>query len=236
MVPRSHLPRQGTESPPVDLAAVLALVQLLRSHVELCPCPRLGPHLPALLLVLLAAPKVGDGQVAVAVDQQVLRLEVTVHDPAPVQLLKGQRDLARVHAARLHVKRCVVVQHVEELPAGEVVHHNIEPRAALEREMHVDNVGVAQILEDGALRLRALEVVAQNCVLAHALHRVDAARLLAPHLEHLAEPALPNHVQDLEGISVDPRAVGGHGLGAPGGRGELPHVPHAPGRPIQGLC
>jgi hypothetical protein len=61
------------------------------------------------------------------VDEDVLRLEVAVHDAAPVQLRERQRDLARVEPVRPGVEGRVVLQQVQELAAGEVVHDEIQP-------------------------------------------------------------------------------------------------------------
>lgn len=47
-----------------------------------CPC-RTGPH----------QPKVADAQLAVAVEQQVGGLEVTVHHPTGVQVLEAPQQL-----------------------------------------------------------------------------------------------------------------------------------------------
>mmetsp|Transcript_75710 Transcript_75710/g.202622 ORF Transcript_75710/g.202622 Transcript_75710/m.202622 type:complete len:428 (+) Transcript_75710:366-1649(+) len=205
VLPRAHLPRQRAQRPPVDLGAVRRLLQLLGRHVELRPGPRLGADAAALVADLGAA-EVRHDEVALAVDEQVLGLEVAVHDAARVQLPQRQRHLPRVQHVRLGAEGSVVVQHVEELAAGEVVHDQVEPALALERVVHVDDVGVAHAREDQALVARALQVVLDDDVLAHALHgEHGAGGVLLADLEHLAEAALADHAEDLEVVHRDPR-------------------------------
>ena len=50
------------------------------------------------LQALLAEPEVGEHDVARAVEQQVLRLEVTVHDLSLVQVAQGRGNLSTVEA------------------------------------------------------------------------------------------------------------------------------------------
>lgn len=51
---------------------------------------------PRSILQLLGETKVGDLQVAVPVQQQILRLQVPVHDVQRVQVLQGQDNLAGI--------------------------------------------------------------------------------------------------------------------------------------------
>ena len=61
------------------------------------------------------------------VDEDVLGLEVAVHDAAPVELRKGEHDLARVEGVGVGVEGRMVLQQIEELAAGEVVHDEVQP-------------------------------------------------------------------------------------------------------------
>jgi hypothetical protein len=60
---------------------------------------------PGVVHVLLAEPKVGEGDVAVLVEQYVLELQVAVDDPQPVQVLDRQHKLRRVEPHLRLVKR-----------------------------------------------------------------------------------------------------------------------------------
>mmetsp|Transcript_47189 Transcript_47189/g.111255 ORF Transcript_47189/g.111255 Transcript_47189/m.111255 type:complete len:388 (-) Transcript_47189:616-1779(-) len=200
VVARDHLPRQRSERPPIHLLAVLLLLQLLGRHVELCASPGARAHGTACLLRHLRAPEVCDHEVALRVDENVLGLQVTVHDAPGVELLEGQHDLGRVQRVRLGFEGRVVDKHVQELAAGEVVHDQVQPALALEGVVHVDDVGVADAAHDGALCFGAAQVLLDHHLLAHRLHRVHLPRALLLHLVDFAEASLSDHVQDLKVI------------------------------------
>mmetsp|Transcript_17633 Transcript_17633/g.58081 ORF Transcript_17633/g.58081 Transcript_17633/m.58081 type:complete len:437 (-) Transcript_17633:326-1636(-) len=205
MIPRHHLPRQDPQRPPVNLLPVLVLLQLLGRHVQLRACPRLRADGAAAVSVLvhLRATEVRDDEVTSGVDEDVLRLEIAVNDAVSMQLLKRQCHLSRVDLRSFGRERGILMQEIKELTAGKVVHDQVEPSLALESIVHGDDVGMTESAHDTSLGFGASQVVLKNNLLPHALHRVDLPAVMLPHLIDLAEPTLPNHVQDLEVIDRD---------------------------------
>lgn len=82
-----HFVQQDAERPPVDSAAVTTALNDLRSEV-------LGRTAegPGAVFHLLGKAKVGDLGVAVRVNEQVLRLEISVHHLILMQVLDGEND------------------------------------------------------------------------------------------------------------------------------------------------
>ena len=86
-VAADHLVHDNADTPPVHRATVVVVLEHLRGQVFRGPAKgrRRSPECD----FLLAQPKVGDLDVALAVEQQVLQLEVAVDDAAVVQVCDG---------------------------------------------------------------------------------------------------------------------------------------------------
>ena len=63
-----------------------------------------------------------------------------MHDAAPVQFREGQRDLARVKPVGVRVEGRVVLQQVQKLPSGKVVHDEVQPPLSRQR-VHFSDAG-----------------------------------------------------------------------------------------------
>ena len=148
---------------------------------------------------LLRQPEVGEADVALGVEQDVLGLEVAVDDVVAVELLQREHDLGAVQPHAPLVEGALAPQVEEELAARLQRHHEVQLLAALERVVHRDDERVAHALQHVALGERVLHLVAHHDVrLLHHLHRVQVARRLLAHLHHLAVRAAPDHAQQLK--------------------------------------
>mmetsp|Transcript_114747 Transcript_114747/g.244858 ORF Transcript_114747/g.244858 Transcript_114747/m.244858 type:complete len:200 (-) Transcript_114747:2145-2744(-) len=85
---------QDTQGPDVDLDAVAASLQHIRSHVVGCTDD--GEGLTLALSKLLRDSKIHQLQIAVLVQHHIFRLEISVHDSSPSELLENEDQGARV--------------------------------------------------------------------------------------------------------------------------------------------
>ena len=86
-----HLVGEDSERPPVDRLAMAFIKEHLGGQVL-----RRAAQSVRARLAILGEPEVGQLQVALLVDQNVLRLQVTVDNVERVQVLEHQSDLCRV--------------------------------------------------------------------------------------------------------------------------------------------
>lgn len=127
--PREHLEHQHAQRPPVGLAPVALSAKRLGRDVLQRSAQR------ARLLAAaepLRKAEVHELRMALRVDQHVLGLQVAVHDVLRVQVADGGRDLGRVEDRRLLGQPRGPRDPREELPAGHVVHGDVD------RVVHVD--------------------------------------------------------------------------------------------------
>mmetsp|Transcript_22684 Transcript_22684/g.35057 ORF Transcript_22684/g.35057 Transcript_22684/m.35057 type:complete len:354 (-) Transcript_22684:144-1205(-) len=150
--------RDHARRPQVRLPAVLEAAEDLGGHVTRGAAGLL--HLPHLGDVAGEA-EVGDLDVGVVLprgQQQVLRLQVPVHDVVGVQVV--QRAQQQGHQVARLLLRVLLLLHdaVEQLPA----HHQLEDedglRALVEHVRQLDHVLVVQLLHDLDLVLQRLGV------------------------------------------------------------------------------
>ena len=126
---------------------------------------------------LLRKSKVGHLDVAVPVEKDVLRLEVTVKDAALVQVLEDERHLGGVETRCVVGKAARPSQVREELAADDVLHQQVEVLVVLEGAEEVDDERVVELLEDLLLRLHVLHLrqQQQGCGCERRGHPSEAA-------------------------------------------------------------
>ena len=105
---------------------------------------------------LLRKSKVGHLDVAVPVEKDVLRLEVTVKDAALVQVLEDERHLGGVETRCVVGKAARPSQVREELAADDVLHQQVEVEGVLEGAAQVDDEWVRDLRKHLLLRLDVL--------------------------------------------------------------------------------
>ncbi len=221
--PGQHLVEQHAQRPPVHREGVVLPAQDLRRDVVGGAAE--GGGGVSLPDALLAHAVVGQLDVALVVQEDVVQLEVSVDDAALVEEVECQADLGRVESGVL-LRESALALHVEhEVPAAHELDDEEEPARRLEARVQPDQERVVGgRLEDVLLRLHPVDVlVVRHQLLLDDLHGVDALRRLELHHQHLGVAAPPDHAHQLKvgerhhgrgGVSL------GLGLGGAGRGGE----------------
>lgn len=90
---------------------------------------------------LLGQAEVRDLQVALVVQDDVLRLQVTVNDSILMKAFKGTNELGSIEACPGLGEALLLSQMIEELPSIEEVHNEIELLGGLERVVQLHDEG-----------------------------------------------------------------------------------------------
>mmetsp|Transcript_24613 Transcript_24613/g.42359 ORF Transcript_24613/g.42359 Transcript_24613/m.42359 type:complete len:322 (+) Transcript_24613:581-1546(+) len=148
---------------------------------------------------LLRKTKVREPRVTVCVEQDVLRLEISVYDADAVEMAEGKDHLGRVEAGDVLGEVLAAAEVEEELAAAEVVQDEVQLAVRLEGVVEPHDERVLHLLEDGLLHHSSGDLPRlDHLFLAHDLHGEVLVRVLLLHQEHLREAALPQHLQYLE--------------------------------------
>jgi hypothetical protein len=91
---------------------------------------------------LLSEAEVGDPEMPIRPNQQVLRLQVPVGHLPLVEVLQSQGDLGDVKQSYVVGENVLLAQKAEDLSALDEVEHQIEVQFVLERLNQVDDEGV----------------------------------------------------------------------------------------------
>lgn len=185
---REHL---GRDVRPAAADARLAEAHL--AHVDAALALR-GAHARVFAGEDLGDAEVGDLEVAFAVEEQVLQLDVAVGDAVVVQVAHAAAQLLEetqavgglVVAAGLGGDEQALLDEVVQLAVRAEL-HDVVPAAVVGAQPHcLDDVGVVQALGDAVLGLDLLDVVVLGLVLVAAPEFLDGVQLVAG-------PALPRH-------------------------------------------
>ncbi len=182
-VPDEHLVEHDAQRVDVRLAVDVVPERLLGRHVVGGP-----EHAPvggqALLVERAGDPEVGDLGRALAVDQDVLGLDVAVDDVARVGAAERAGDLDRVRERLVHRQPAHAADALLERLALDVLEDDVGPALVLPGVDHADDVRVRELRDRAGLAAEALELVGVRRDLA--VHELD--RDLA--LERLVERAI----------------------------------------------
>jgi hypothetical protein len=138
--------------------------------------------------------------VGAAGEQEVLRLEVTVHDPHEVADVDDGDDVA-AHGGGLALGVGPLLRDaVEELPAGAELHDEVHALGVLEGALELGDVGLAaEVLQDGDLPAHVVDVgAARQLAPGHGLARVlEPRRALRAQVRRpeLPAPQLPPQLE-----------------------------------------
>jgi hypothetical protein len=146
--------------------------------------------------------------VGAAGEQEVLRLEVTVHDPHEVADVDDGDDVA-AHGGGLALGVGPLLRDaVEELPAGAELHDEVHALGVLEGALELGDVGLAaEVLQDGDLPAHVVDVgAARQLAPGHGLARVLEPRRALRAL--VRRPELPDPQPPLQ---LEQRAHVHHG-------------------------
>uniref|UniRef100_A0A182Q467 Uncharacterized protein n=1 Tax=Anopheles farauti TaxID=69004 RepID=A0A182Q467_9DIPT len=168
-----HLVHEHTERPPVDRLVVALAQDDLRREILGRAAQRPGSALDAL-----REPKVRHLQVALRVDQQILRLQIAVDQIEIVQVLEREHDLGGVEARVRLGEPADLAQVREHLAARHVLQHHVQVRVVLEVELETDQERERDRLKDALLVQRVLDLLQLHHLLfVQDLHRVSLVDL-----------------------------------------------------------
>jgi hypothetical protein len=146
----------------------------------------------------VAEAEVRDLEVLVLVQQQVLRLQVTMHHALLVTVRDGADELAEVLAGRLLVEAAGAHNLVEKLASLDKLEDKEDVALRCQHLLELHHVLVRHLLHDGdlLLDLRA-HVLLLDLRLAEDLDGHLLARLTVDGVLHFAERALAKRLADL---------------------------------------
>jgi hypothetical protein len=188
-----HLNSHDTQTPDVNLAAVLFARDNFRSHPVWCTDH--GRALHVGLVDLCAEAEISELDVAVHAEQYVVGLDVTVNDTLGVQELQAVKRLA-ADSGNLALRHHVEGDNIGKTATLHVFHHHPKVATNEERIHEVDNVLVPAIshhqdLVDDEVFLWLLFQVhlldSNTLVRANLKCRVDATRSALADLDQVAE-------------------------------------------------
>ncbi|KAK6927183.1 hypothetical protein RJ641_008902 [Dillenia turbinata] len=197
-VPRHQYIQDHPARPDVHLGPVVPFLrQDLRGHVGGGAAERVEEAVEADLIADGAEPKVGDLEVAILVEEEVLGLEVTVEDATGVAVSDGGDKLLEVAAAEV-LGEAALGDLGEELAAFEEFHDEVDLGLRSENLVKLDDVGVVEAAHDGDL---ALDVghqggggAADKPLLADDLDGHALPRTHLPRVVHLGEGPAPQQL------------------------------------------
>ena len=159
--------------------------------------------------------KIGDDHIAVAVEEQVLELQVAVDDLFAVQV-RDARDELRKEAARLALLEALLRENVvKQLATRAVLEHDADVALRLNHLVQMHNVGMAQQAQHRDLALDLAHLASIRLVLLRRRHHLALdqldRRLLAKVAVHaqldLAKLALAQRLQQQVVAKVHVRAT-----------------------------
>ena len=121
--------------------------------------------------------KVGEFQVAVVINQQVVWLHVAVNDAGAVQVVEPLHHFCEVLLRPLVRQRSECLDERRTVASGEILHDKVQVLWALEREKQLDHEGrLCPVHQDHALRTHIRDLVLGDHVcLFENLDREDVA-------------------------------------------------------------
>eukprot|EP00981_Chlorochromonas_danica_P007266 scaffold1623_cov165-Ochromonas_danica.AAC.18 len=175
-LPREHLIEQDAQGPPVDLRPVAVgqtTVQLLGREIGRSAANSV--HATMRHGAVASEAEVDELDVAVLVQQKVLRLEVAEDDLSALKMLQSAEDLPEVELGFGHAERLLLAEQAVQISARQVLEQEEEVLAVLRgaQQLHGEGEGL-QGLQDLLLVADVpLVVVLDHVVLAHLLDREE---------------------------------------------------------------
>uniref|UniRef100_A0A7S3IL17 Uncharacterized protein n=1 Tax=Strombidium inclinatum TaxID=197538 RepID=A0A7S3IL17_9SPIT len=146
-----------------------------------------------LRLVDLGEAEIGEFDVTIEADQDVLGLQVPVENFGLMQVLKSQSYLGGIELGARFVEALLSREMSENLTSLNELHHEVDARGLGENLLQGNDEGVVDLEEDELLDLEALHaIVIDDVVLADALHGVVFLVFDVLNQVDLAEGATPN--------------------------------------------
>lgn len=146
-----------------------------------------------------AVAEVGQLQLAVQPEEDVLRLHVAVHDVLAVQVHQGQRDLGDELSGATLREPALALQSLVQLSAGGVLEDQEDAVRVVEPAVEAEDARVPKVAVDLDLAPHVdLGALPHDLVLLQHLEGADVARLAVLGEVDAAELALAQRLADLE--------------------------------------
>jgi len=181
-----HLVEQGTQAPPVCSPRVTRTLDDLRSQILGSSAETVGliRHFNALL----RQTEISYSDMALSIQQDVLRLEISIDDVFLVECIDGTNDLGGVELSPLLIEPLISAEVSEELTAVQEIDKKVQLSFGLESIMQTNNIRVFDLLEDVALSLSLDEkILFDQLVLLQNLHGIRHSIVIFPHKIDLSE-------------------------------------------------
>mmetsp|Transcript_23688 Transcript_23688/g.70297 ORF Transcript_23688/g.70297 Transcript_23688/m.70297 type:complete len:271 (-) Transcript_23688:18-830(-) len=198
------LKEDDTEGPEVNRVVVRLLLHQFWCHVERRALDGRENH--GVARHGAGKPKVAQLHRAVAANQDVLRLHVSVDDAVRVQVVQCTHKLLRDALDHLLRKALVVLQDFKQLSLSEFSHHT-EVCLSLKCVQHLDDVFVPQRPQNLNLLAQVFDVLLTLAMLVDEFHGSDLTGALSPALIHLSKRALSNEVYNMVIVHPGPAAA-----------------------------
>lgn len=201
---REHLVEYGAQTPPVGFQRVAFVRSYFWCQVGDASAKSVRDCL--WLHSQLGQPEISQLNVTLRVEQDVLRLQVSVQNLILVQVADGLHQLSGIDLCSLLVKLFLFSQVSEHFASVHEIDGQVQLGIGLEGVVQFDNVRTLGMLQDLALGVDLLEhVKLDKHVLAHYLERIGFLVVDLPHQTYLPEGAPAYDLQVLEVINADPR-------------------------------
>eukprot|EP00038_Savillea_parva_P009074 m.181047 g.181047 ORF g.181047 m.181047 type:complete len:648 (+) comp15157_c0_seq1:89-2032(+) len=210
---RQHLVHQDTQGPPVHRRAIHLLLENLGCNIVWCSAKGVGQV--AILNTFFAHPKVGNLDMAFAVEHDIVKLEITVNDTAFVQKQEAANDLRRVKPRPFLIKLAGALNVVHQVATRDKLHDKEKLVGSLKARMQrrqkrvLACQGQHTLLYHGAFDI----VILLNHVLLQHLDGKHVTRPFELGQHHLAKTTLAKHLGVVEIVWRVPL----HGFGRRGG-------------------
>ena len=111
-----------------------------RHHASLHVCQVTGRAMTQLVLEV-AESEINDLDVPLRINEDVLRLQVSIYDSVLVHELNGEKELSSVEARPLHVEGLRPPDVEEEVPSVDVLHDEVESLSLVQVAVHLHDEG-----------------------------------------------------------------------------------------------
>jgi len=149
--PHKHFVKQDSQSPPVNSVVMPFVVkhfwrEVLSSSTE--------AHCKFILVNLCSQAEVGEQQVAIGVEQDVLGLQVSVDDLLFMEVAESDGNLGDHKASLFFWEASLLDEMSEQLASLDEVHDEEDSELVLEHVIHGDNEWMLDVVEDLLLQFK----------------------------------------------------------------------------------
>ena len=193
-----HLVNEDSKCPPVERLVVAGPLNHLGRQVLGGAAERVRFHIVGLLHDL-SKTKVCQHDVAVVVNENVLRLQIPVDNVRLVQVAEGKGDLCSVKLCLFLREALLFRQVFEQFATLHELHDKVDAVGLLKDVVHTDDERMVHLVQNQLLNLERLDrLVLYYDVLPDCLHSVVLAADLAANEVNLAKSSLSNHAEQLK--------------------------------------